>query len=155
MEYETQRLRVLARIPKISRSSSGSDIHLVAPEEDGRLISQTVAFRLLAATALLLLFAAIIPCSIVIGSKTPAPAAATIVDATPTPTATADASLGTPVAAASPQKTDEIPQMSIWPRPDRANNPQMEGRAEGLSSTGNASPAPRAPQYQADARAGY
>ena len=74
MEYETQRLRVIARIPKISRSGSGSDIHLVAHEEDGRLISQTVAFRLLAATALLLLFVAIIPYSIGIGGKTPASA---------------------------------------------------------------------------------
>jgi hypothetical protein len=151
MEHERTRLRVLARIPKIGGTGSESGDLATLPEEDGRLISQTVAFRLLAATALLLLVVAVIPFS---RSESGPKPAVTGVSSTPSPAA--DVLSWTPVAErASRKAAEDGSQMSIWPSPDHPSSPEVEGRAEGLPPAGNRPPTTREPQYQADARAGH
>ena len=135
MEREKSQLMVLARIPNLSSGGSEGAGHATLPNEDGRMISQTVAFRLLAATILLLLVVAIIPFSM--SNKTPKPAP-TAAASTPSPSPAADTVGWMPHVASAPQQAAETaPQMSSWSPPIRPTSSQIEESREGLPPAGN------------------
>jgi hypothetical protein len=153
MEQEKSKLVVLACIPNLKGGRSGSAGHVTFPNEEGRLISQTVAFRLLAATIVLLLVVAIIPFSA--GKSDPKPAATTA-SSTPSPTPAATDLPWQPNTPRVPQKAvEESAQMSVWPSPNRPIASQIEERPEGLPSPSNQPTAVRSTQYKADARTGF
>jgi hypothetical protein len=167
MEHNETRLMVLARIPDLSAAGSEGGSSPASSAESGRLISQVASFRLLAATALLLLLGAIIPFSLCQKASTPAPTAATsspspASDHSPPPAPVAlwpsrvlDAPAPQPdVAVVPPRAADDTPQMSAWPNPAHLTSYQTEAGVKGPQSSSNQPTAVRPPLFQADAGTG-
>jgi hypothetical protein len=143
MERERPKLTVLARIPNLKSGGSGSTHRSTLPNEEGRLISQTAAFRLLAATIVLLLVVAVIPLS---ASKTDPKAATPVADELPWQPG---------ITSASRTAAEDAPQMSSWPNPSHSTSAQIEERREGVPPAANQPMAVRPTQYKADARTGF
>ena len=163
MEHSESRLNVLARIPDLSSPGSGCKGGSL-PAESGRLISQAASFRVLAATAVLLAAAAIVPFSL--RQKATAPPA-TVTTPSPTqaselspssaaaalwPSRVSDAPSPQPsVAGVRPKQVDETPQMSVWLNPANATSGHTESWSEGTQSGSDRLPAACLPLLQADA----
>ena len=164
MQHKEARLMVLARIPNLSATGPEGESGTTLPAECGRLISQVVSFRLLAATALLLLLVAIMPFSLREKASPPATIRATpstaasdvsalqpdFASIAPTAASVPPMATGTPPTAAN-----AIPQMSSWPNPAQSASPQTATGGEGPQSGANQPMTIPPPFYQADARAAY
>jgi hypothetical protein len=183
MEDQNSRARVLARIPDLSAAASASGKGgglrgAVVSASMGRILSQSLSFKILAGVTVALLAAAIIPYSFNLqktatnpppandqlpwqaetsgaGTNPPAPPPkATLVRAMPEK-ASAPGALALPPPVthdAPPSQANDASAMSKWPNPAYGGPRRADSETADAAPRANRPQAVPTPQYQADSR---